>query len=102
MFFEERRRYPRYGFQADVEVEFEGKILRSFMTDVSVGGVFIVAANPVWVGATFNLRILLGEPIRAKCIVRRVVLGRGMGVMFEEISAEDRDRLDRLIAALSV
>jgi hypothetical protein len=100
--FEERRRFPRYGFQADVEIEFEGKMLRSFLTDVSVGGLFIIAANPLWVGASFKIRVLLGEPIQATCTVRRVVVGRGMGCTFDVMAAEDRERLDKLIAALSV
>jgi len=102
MVLQERRNVQRYGFQADVEIEFEGKILRSFLTDVSAEGVFIIAANPLWIGAKFQLRILLGEPIRATCVVTRVAMGKGMGVRFAELSVEDRERLDRLLAALSV
>jgi c-di-GMP-binding flagellar brake protein YcgR len=102
MVFEERRRFPRYGLQADVEIEFEGKVLRTFLSDVSVGGAFIILADPLWVGANVKLRILLGEPIRAACVVRRVVVGRGMGLMFTEMSEEDKGRLFQLIAALAV
>lgn len=102
MFFEERRRYPRYGVQIDVEILFEGKTLRSFLTDVSAGGVFVVASNPLWTGAEFQLRILVGEPILARCVVRRVAIGKGMGIMFLELSPQDKQRLDRLLASLAV
>jgi hypothetical protein len=102
MKFAERRRFPRYGFQADVEINMEGKRYRSFLTDVSVGGVFIVARNPLWVGAEFELRILLSEPIGARCQVRRVALGQGMGAMFLELSRESRERLDALLKMLAI
>jgi c-di-GMP-binding flagellar brake protein YcgR len=103
MFYEEeRRRYPRYGFQAEVEIQFEGKTLRSFITDISIGGAFVVAANPLWVGAKFRMRMFIGEPLDVECAVRRVAVGRGMGVLFENLSEEAKARLDKLIASLAV
>ncbi|HWQ03076.1 MAG TPA: PilZ domain-containing protein [Candidatus Nitrosotenuis sp.] len=99
---DERRRYPRYGFQADVEIEFEGKTFRSFITDISIAGSFVVAANPFWMGAKFRMKLLVGEPFSVDCVVRRVAMNRGMGVSFESLSKAAEERLDRLIATLAV
>jgi c-di-GMP-binding flagellar brake protein YcgR len=99
---EERRRYPRYGFQADIEIEFEGKAFRAFLTDISADGMFVVAANPLWVGAVFVARLHIADPLRVKCAVKRVLVGRGMGVEFRELTAQDRDSLDKILAGLAV
>jgi c-di-GMP-binding flagellar brake protein YcgR len=98
----DRRRYPRYGFQADVDIEIEGKTFRAFMTDISADGMFIVAANPLWVGAVFTARLHIADPLRAKCVVKRVMVGRGMGVRFQELTPQDRESLDKVLAGLAV
>jgi hypothetical protein len=99
---EEKRRYPRYGFQADVEIEIEGKNFRAFLTDISADGMFVVAANPLWVGANFIARLQIADAIRVKCVVKRVMVGRGMGVQFQELSPQDRENLDKILAGLAV
>jgi hypothetical protein len=99
---EEKRRHPRYGFQADVEIEIEGKAFRAVMTDISAAGMFVVAANPLWVGAVFTARIHVAEPLRVKCQVKRVMVGRGMGVSFQDLTAQDRESLDKILAGLAV
>ena len=99
---DERRRYPRYGFQADVDIEIEGKTFRAFITDISADGMFIVAANPLWVGAVFSARVHIADALRANCIVKRVMVGRGMGVRFQELSPQDRESLDKVLAGLAV
>jgi c-di-GMP-binding flagellar brake protein YcgR len=99
---DERRRYPRYGFQADVDIEFEGKAFRAFLTDISADGMFVVAANPLWVGAAFTARLQIADPLRVKCVVKRVMVGRGMGVEFKELTPQDRDNLDKILAGLAV
>ncbi len=98
----EKRRYPRYGFQADVDIEIEGKAFRAFMTDISAGGMFVVATNPLWVGAVFQARLHVAAPLRVKCLVKRVMVGRGMGVLFQELSPQDRESLDKILAGLAV
>ncbi len=99
---DEKRRFPRYGFQADVDIEIEGKAFRAFMTDISVGGMFIVAANPLWVGAVFQARLQIADPIHVKCLVKRVMVGRGMGVMFQDLTPQNRESLDKILASLAV
>ena len=98
----ERRRFPRYGFQADVDIEFEGKSFRAFLSDISADGMFVVAANPLWVGAVFQARLHVAETLRVKCVVKRVMVGRGMGVLFQDLSQPDRESLDKILAGLAV
>jgi len=99
---DEKRKYPRYGFQADLDIEFEGKAFRAFLTDISADGMFVVAANPLWVGAIFIARLQIADPLRVKCVVKRVMVGRGMGVEFKELSPQDRDSLDKILSGLAV
>ena len=98
----ERRRSPRYGFQVDVDIEFDGKTFRAFMTDISSDGMFVVAANPLWVGAVFIARLQIAASFRAKCVVRRVMVGRGMGVRFQDLSPTEREILDKILTGLAV
>ena len=99
---DERRRYPRYGFQADVDIEFDGKTFRALMTDISADGMFIVAANPLWVGAVFRAHLHIADQLRVTCVVKRVMVGRGMGVRFQDLSPQDRGSLDKVLASLAV
>ena len=99
---EEKRRFPRYGFQADVDIEIEGKAFRAFLSDISANGMFVVAANPLWVGAVFQARLHVAETLRVQCIVKRVMVGRGMGVLFQDLSPQDRESLDKILAGLAV
>ncbi|MBI1750403.1 MAG: PilZ domain-containing protein [Acidobacteria bacterium] len=85
-----------------MDIEFEGKAFRAFMTDISADGMFVVAANPLWVGATFHARLHIADPIRVKCVVRRVVVGRGMGVLFQDLTPQDHESLDKVLAGLAV
>jgi len=93
----ERRRFQRYPFQSDVEMQWGFETLSALITDVSVGGMFIATNNPLWVGASFTARVVLGEPLNLNCVVRRVLPGRGMGVLFVDLPEETRARLENLI-----
>lgn len=97
----ERRRHPRYPFQSDVELQWGFEVLPALITDVSLGGMFIATHNPLWVGATFTAKIVLGEPLDLQCVVRRVLPGKGMGVLFTDISDETRKRLEDLLRLVS-
>ena len=97
----ERRKTPRYGFQADVEIEWGSEKLRALVTDIGMGGMFIATEQPLWVGAKFSTRLLLQEPLSVNCAVRRVVPSRGMGVGFEDLTADSKKRLEILVAWLA-
>lgn len=93
----ERRRYPRFPFQSDVEVQWGSEAIPALMTDISMGGMFLATHNPLWVGASFTARIPLGEPLVLHCVVRRVLPGKGMGVLFVDLPDDMRARLEKLI-----
>lgn len=93
----ERRRHPRFPFQSDVELQWGFEVLPALITDVSLGGMFIATNNPLWVGATFTAKVLLGEPLNLNCVVRRVLPGKGMGVLFADVPEETRQRLENLV-----
>ena len=97
----ERRKYPRYGFQSDVEVVTASTVTRAFITDLSLGGIFIVTQAPQPVGRVFTARVLLDPPLILSCEVRRVLPGKGMGAIFTELSEADHIRLEKLLAWLA-
>ena len=85
----------------DVEVQWGTEVLPGLVTDVSTVGMFIAMGNPLWVGASFTAKILLGEPIEVPCVVRRVLPGRGMGVGFENVGDKTRAQLKAFIRRIS-
>jgi hypothetical protein len=97
----ERRKHPRYPFQADVEVQWGFETLPALATDISEGGMFIATTNPLWVGASFTARLQLGTPITLNCTVRRVLPGKGMGVLFVEVAPEQQKQLAELIQKIA-
>ncbi len=97
----ERRKFPRYPFQADVEVQWGFETLPALATDISQGGMFIATTNPLWVGASFTARLQLGSPVTLNCTVRRVLPGKGMGVLFVDVTPEQQAQLAELIQKIS-
>ena len=97
----ERRKHPRYPLQADVELQWGFETLPALATDISLGGMFIATNNPLWLGASFTARLVLGEPLSLNCTVRRVLPGKGMGVLFVEITDEQRTQLIALIEKIA-
>jgi PilZ domain len=79
----ERRRAPRFRYQAAVEIEWGSARLRARTRDVSAGGMFIESEDILWVGAGFRARIATESPVWLECSVKRVEPGTGMGVTVE-------------------
>lgn len=96
----ERRRAPRYPFDAPLEMEWGSALLRGRVRDISAEGMFIELAEPLWVGAGFAARLELDEPVKLHCSVRRVEAGRGMGVSVAVPEEEGRLRYRSLLRAL--
>ncbi len=97
----ERRRAPRYSFRADLEIEWGSAVLRGSTRDISSNGMFIEAADPLWVGAGFTARLKLERPVQVDCFVKRVEPGSGMGVTVAPLEAENQQRYQDLVASLS-
>ncbi len=78
-----------------------GKRDVSRVETLSMGGVFLCVAKPLSPGT--NLELLFDVPsgeVRARGIVRHATPGRGMGVKFVHMQAEDRARLNRFVQHL--
>ena len=72
----------------------------SYIADLSLNGLFIEATEPPEVGTAIDLFWEApGKEMRARAIVRRSIPGRGMGVEFTEMGAEDMTRLLNLLRA---
>src|SRR5579859_220075 len=76
----ERRRAPRYAYQASLEIEWGSARLKARTRDISVGGMFIESEDILWVGAGFRAQLATDRPVWLECSVKRVEPGLGMGV----------------------
>ena len=97
----ERRWAPRYSFRADLEIEWGSAVLRGNTRDISASGMFIEAADPLWVGAGFSARLTLARPVKLDCFVKRIKPGRGMGVSVAVPETESQKLYEDLLSALS-
>jgi hypothetical protein len=97
----ERRWAPRYSFRADLEIEWGSAVLRGSTRDISANGMFIEAADPLWIGAGFAARLNLNRPVKLDCFVKRVEPGYGMGVSVALSESESQKLYQDLLSSLS-
>lgn len=97
----EHRWAPRYSFRADLEIEWGSAVLRASTRDISANGMFIEAADPLWIGAGFTARLNLQHPLTLDCSVRRIEPGRGMGVSVALSESESQKLYRDLLSSLS-
>ncbi len=96
-----RRRSPRYTFEASLDIEWGSIVLQGRVCDISAEGLQVALADPLWVGASFAANLRLDDPLRLLCVVRRVEPGKGMGMTIEVPVEGDRSRLSGLLEALA-
>ena len=92
---EERRRFPRAPFAA--QIEYEGGMSIGFGRSLCVGGMFIEAKKPPTLGSQLRIRFHLGDGgpiIVAAAEVKYSVPKVGMGVEFVDLSPADLKRID--------
>lgn len=97
----ERRRAPRYRYQAIVEIEWGSARLRARTRDVSAGGMFIESEDILWVGAGFRARLATENPLWMECSVKRVEPGSGMGVTVQLREDHSQRTYQDLLAKLA-
>jgi hypothetical protein len=97
----ERRRAPRFSYQAVLEIEWGSARLKGRTRDISEGGMFIEADDVLWVGAGFRARMSAEHPLWLDCQVRRVEPGRGMGVTVALREDQSHHRYQDLLARLA-
>jgi len=97
----DRRRAPRFRYQANLEIEWGSARLRARTRDISAGGMFIESEDVLWVGAGFRARLGMERPLWLDCSVKRVEPGLGMGVTFSFAEEQSRQHLQGLLAKLA-
>jgi hypothetical protein len=100
----ERRRAPRYGINADTEVEEpESETKVSGRTaDLGLGGCYVDALTTFPAGTDVQVRISRGgRTFEARARVLYGKPGMGMGISFHEIGDEEQSLLERWIQELS-
>jgi len=97
----ERRRSPRYHYQAIVEIEWGSARLSARTRDISAGGMFIESEDILWVGAGFRAQLAVESPLWMECSVKRVEPGSGMGVTVELREDNSQRHYENLLAKLA-
>ena len=100
----EKRRSPRYKCEGSAQVREEGCDVQTWVTftDVSIHGCYIEAQATYPAGTLLNMRLEangIRVETKGKVCVNYPYLG--MGIAFEDMSEENRDHLQRLLATLT-
>lgn len=68
---------------------------------MAIGGLFLKTAEPPSKGSTLELLfdVATGAQVRARAVVCNSIPGKGMGVKFVRMQAEDRSRLNQFLKA---
>ena len=66
---DEKRRAPRYRYQAALEIEWGSAWLKGRTRDISAGGMFIESEDVLWVGAGFRARMSAQRALWLECSV---------------------------------
>ena len=96
-----RRRAPRFPYQAILEIEWGSARLKARTRDISDGGMFIESEDVLWVGAGFRARFAAERPLWLNCSVKRVEPGLGMGVTFSLPEEQGQQHFEALLAKLA-
>ena len=99
--WKEKRKFPRVSILQ--EIFFGGQRLRP-LEDLSEEGMFIATPDPYLIGSIIDLEFRLGgnqKTISVKAEVRHVRKGKGMGINFISLKAQDRRRIKQYIKKLS-
>src|SRR6202167_6291051 len=97
----DRRWAPRYSFRASLEIEWGSAVLRASTRDISSNGMFIEAADPLWIGAGFTARLNVDPPLKVDCSVKRVEPGLGMGVSMSVAESDHQKYYQDLLVSLA-
>jgi hypothetical protein len=99
----EKRRFPRVVLLRGMTVAWQATNHKdiSRVSSLSLGGLFIEAANPAPAGDTLQVQFdIPSGAVRGQAVVRRSIKGKGMGVEFTELPAGSRDGLSELLQKL--
>ena len=96
---DENRAYERYPFREDILID--GTKLCS-STDISEGGLFVSAIQHFEENDVIEVTIpFRGAKIIVKALVKYYQFGIGMGIMFIDLSEQQKAQIKELLASLT-
>jgi diguanylate cyclase (GGDEF)-like protein/putative nucleotidyltransferase with HDIG domain len=95
-----RRSHPRMRCRATIEFQAEtGGPIFGTLTDISMGGCYVETSAVLSPGSKLKLVFSdHGEQLLAEGSVTRMDLGSGVAVQFKELTREDRNQMQRILA----
>jgi type IV pilus assembly protein PilZ len=104
---EEKRTSPRIATNVEIVFREAGSFIKSYMLNVSNGGIFIKTDHPLPLDSVLALRIQLPDDKEKMDITGRVVLTNskgkafplGMGIQFTAVAPAHKDRIAAFVAA---
>ena len=101
---DERRKIARFAISATAEAQElpTQTRLSGRASDLGMGGCYVDAVSPFPIGASLMIKLVSGNRnVAAKGTVVYAKAGMGMGVMFTEISADQKENLRAWVGELS-
>lgn len=104
----DRRRADRAGVTVRIDYATIDEIFSEFTRDINEGGVFIETEKPHQPGTQVSMQFHLPGGREVLQTIGRVVrvwsgndaTSPGMGIEFDELTAQDRSKIDRIVRAL--
>ena len=96
----ERRRYPRYHCNGEIEVKTASNAtaVRFRLTDVGLGGCYADTMSPLPLNTSLELVLKIsGAVIAVKGVVRTSHVSMGMGIEFVDLNADQSKQLAQLV-----
>lgn len=101
----ERRNFPRIPVSLEVSFRDGEEVLSSYLFDLGQGGLFIGSREPLPVGCAVHLSFCLPGDGVSLAVAGTVIWQKdareavrpGMGVRFDDMSREDRERIDSFL-----
>src|SRR3984893_13312841 len=78
----DRRQSQRRSCDFEIDIEWGAASLKGRVRELSGEGMFIELADPLWIGASVAATLVLKNPVRVDCVVRRVTPRQGMAVSY--------------------
>jgi uncharacterized protein (TIGR02266 family) len=107
---DERRRAGRAGVTVRIDYSTVDEMFSEFTRDINEGGLFIETEKPHQTGTEVSMQFHLpgnNEVLRTIGRVVRVSSGdvgapAGMGIEFDELTSDDRAKIDRIVRSLRI
>ena len=103
-FEQEKRRYPRFKCEGNMELKTEGSTIRTWatFTDLSETGCYVEMMTTFPVGTEMDLQLgMNGFLVDGRAIVRATYPFLGMGIEFTNLSPNAQEQLNSMVASLN-